>query len=44
MRLLEMPLRLLYCIYAVTIFIVVMLIVVPFVVVGSFFGKIGQKG
>ena len=40
MRLLEMPLRLLYCIYAVIIFIVVMLIVVPFVVVGSFFGKI----
>jgi 1-acyl-sn-glycerol-3-phosphate acyltransferase len=40
MRLLEMPLRLLYCIYAVIIFIVVMLLVVPFVVVGSFSGKI----
>lgn len=40
MRLLEMPLRLLYCIYAVIIFIVVMLLVVPIVVVGSFSGKI----
>jgi 1-acyl-sn-glycerol-3-phosphate acyltransferase len=40
MRLLEMPLRLLYCIYAVIIFIVVMLLVVPFVVLGSFSGKI----
>jgi 1-acyl-sn-glycerol-3-phosphate acyltransferase len=40
MRLLEIPLRLLYCIYAVIIFIVVMLLVVPFVVVGSFSGKI----
>lgn len=40
MRLLEMPLRLLYCLYAVILFIVLMLLVVPFVVVGSFFGKI----
>ena len=40
MRLLEIPLRLLYCIYAVIIFIVVMLLVVPFVIVGSFSGKI----
>lgn len=40
MRLLEMPFRLLYCLYAVIIFIALMLLVVPFVVVGSFFGKI----
>jgi 1-acyl-sn-glycerol-3-phosphate acyltransferase len=40
MRFLEMPFRLLYCLYAVVIFIVLMLLVVPFVLVGSFFGKI----
>lgn len=40
MRFLLTPLRLLYCIYAVIIFVVLMLIVVPFVVVGSLFGKI----
>lgn len=35
-----MPLRLLYTLYAVTMFVILMLLVVPFVVVGSFFGKI----
>jgi len=35
-----MPLRWLYCIYAVIVFVILMLIVVPFVVMGSFFGKI----
>lgn len=32
--------RLLYCLYAVILFVVLMLMVVPFVVAGSFFGKI----
>lgn len=40
MRLFLTPLRLLYCLYAVIIFVALMLLVVPFVVVGSFFGKI----
>ncbi len=40
MRFLLAPLRLLYCIYAVILFVVLMLLVVPFVVGGSFFGKI----
>lgn len=34
------PLRILYCIYAVIVFIALMFIVIPFVVIGSFFGKI----
>lgn len=34
------PLRLLYSIYAVIVFVILMLLVVPFVLVGSFFGKI----
>jgi 1-acyl-sn-glycerol-3-phosphate acyltransferase len=34
------PLRLLYSVYAVIVFVVLMLLVVPFVLVGSFFGKI----
>jgi 1-acyl-sn-glycerol-3-phosphate acyltransferase len=40
MSLLLTPLRLLYSLYAVTIFVILMLLIVPFVVVGSFFGKI----
>jgi len=34
------PLRLLYTLYALIVFVVLMLLVVPFVLVGSFFGKI----
>lgn len=34
------PLRLLYSVYAVIVFVILMLLVVPFVLVGSFFGKI----
>jgi 1-acyl-sn-glycerol-3-phosphate acyltransferase len=41
MSLLLKPLRLLYSLYAVTIFVILMLLIVPFVLVGSFFGKIG---
>jgi len=33
-------LRWIYCVYALLVFIVLMLLVVPFVVIGSFFGKI----
>lgn len=33
-------LRYLYCIYAFTIFVVFMLLVIPFVLIGSFFGKL----
>lgn len=40
MNFLLAPLRLLYTIYAVTVFVILMLLVVPFVLVGSFFGKI----
>jgi 1-acyl-sn-glycerol-3-phosphate acyltransferase len=40
MKLLLLPLRLVYCVYAVVLFVILMLLVVPFVVVGSFFGKI----
>jgi 1-acyl-sn-glycerol-3-phosphate acyltransferase len=40
MSLLLLPLRLIYSVYAVTVFVIVMLLVVPFVLVGSFFGKI----
>src|SRR5690349_12562115 len=40
MKLLLIPLRLLYCLYAVTTFVLLMLLVIPFVVIGSFFGKI----
>jgi 1-acyl-sn-glycerol-3-phosphate acyltransferase len=32
--------RLLYCIYALTLFVVLMLLALPFVVVASFFGKV----
>ena len=40
MKLLLFPFRLLYCIYALVVFIVVMFLVLPFVLIGSFFGKI----
>lgn len=40
MSLLFTPLRFLYTVYALVIFVVLMLLVVPFVLVGSFFGKI----
>ena len=40
MKQLLMPLRWLYCLYASLTFIAVMLLVVPFVIIGSFFGKI----
>lgn len=40
MSLLLTPLRLLYSLYAVTIFVILMLLIVPFVLAGSFFGKI----
>lgn len=33
-------LRWIYCVYALLVFIVLMLLVVPFVIIGSFFGKI----
>jgi 1-acyl-sn-glycerol-3-phosphate acyltransferase len=40
MKYLLLPLRWLYCLYAMLTFIVVMLLVVPFVIIGSFFGKV----
>jgi 1-acyl-sn-glycerol-3-phosphate acyltransferase len=40
MKLLLAPLRMLYCAYAFVIFVVLMIIVIPFVVVGSFLGKV----
>ncbi|HTE08148.1 MAG TPA: lysophospholipid acyltransferase family protein, partial [Flavitalea sp.] len=40
MSLLLLPLRIVYCIYALIIFIILMLMVIPVVVVASFFGKI----
>src|SRR6185436_12291575 len=40
MKYLVLPLRFLYCIYALLTFVLLMLIVIPFVLVGSFFGKI----
>jgi 1-acyl-sn-glycerol-3-phosphate acyltransferase len=40
MRFVFAPFRLLYVVYSLTIFVVLMLLVVPFVVAGSFFGKI----
>lgn len=40
MKFLVLPLRFLYCIYALLTFVALMLIVIPFVLVGSFFGKI----
>ena len=40
MRLLLAPARVIYCVYAFAIFLILMLLVIPFVVAGSFFGKI----
>ena len=40
MKWLLFPFRLLYCMYALAVFIVVMFLVIPFVLIGSFFGKI----
>lgn len=40
MRKLLLPFRILYCIYAFVMFVVLMLVVLPFVIIGSFFGKI----
>jgi 1-acyl-sn-glycerol-3-phosphate acyltransferase len=40
MKWLLFPFRLLYCIYALLVFIGVMFLVLPFVLIGSFFGKI----
>lgn len=40
MKFLFTPLRWLYCLYTSLTFIVVMLLVIPFVIIGSFFGKI----
>lgn len=40
MALFRLTVRWLYCLYAIILFVVLMLLVVPFVVAGSFFGKI----
>jgi len=40
MRLLLKPLQWIYCLYAFSLFIVIMLIIFPFVIVASFFGRI----
>lgn len=40
MKILIKPLQWIYCIYALLMFVVIMLLALPFVVVGSFFGKI----
>lgn len=40
MKLLLAPLRMLYCMYALVLFVTIMLCIIPFVVAGSFFGKI----
>lgn len=40
MKLLFAPIRMIYCLYAFLIFVVLMLLVIPFVVAGSFFGKV----
>src|SRR6266700_7491737 len=40
MKYLLMPIRLLYCLYATLTFVLLMFITIPFVTVGSFFGKI----
>ena len=34
------PARVIYCVYAFAIFLILMLLVIPFVVAGSVFGKI----
>ncbi len=40
MKFLLIPLRFLYLVYAVITFVLIMLLVIPFVIAGSFFGKI----
>ena len=40
MKYLLIPLRLIYLIYALVTFVIIMLLVTPFVIAGSFFGKI----
>lgn len=40
MKFVLMPLRMAYCAYALALFILLMLCVIPFVTVGSFFGKV----
>ena len=40
MKYIILPFRILYCLYAVLTFIAIMLLVIPFVIIGSFFGKI----
>jgi 1-acyl-sn-glycerol-3-phosphate acyltransferase len=40
MKFLLYPLRIVYCLYAIILFIFLMLCVIPFVIGGSFFGKI----
>ena len=40
MRYLLIPLRFIYCVYALVTFIGIMFLVIPFVVIGSLFGKI----
>lgn len=40
MKFLLIPIRIIYCIYALFAFVLLMLLVIPFVVGGSFFGKI----
>ena len=40
MKLLLFPIRIVYCLYAFLTFVVLMLLVIPFVLAGSFFGKV----
>jgi 1-acyl-sn-glycerol-3-phosphate acyltransferase len=40
MRYLLKPIQWLYCIYALSMFILIMLVALPFVITGSFFGKV----
>ena len=40
MKYILLPLRILYVVYAVITFLLIMFLILPFVVVGSFFGKI----
>ena len=40
MRFLLKPLRLIYCIYAYTLFVALMLLIFPFAIIASFFGRI----
>lgn len=40
MKYIILPFRILYCLYAVITFIAIMILVIPFVIIGSLFGKI----